>query len=177
MFGNGTWDTSSHFSSQSWLRSVFWLALFQRYVALPSTSKAFPDLLLIEGTKIINPSVTAEDQTSDPLVHRTSVEFIKSHREDPFFLYAAHAMPHVPFFCSTEFQNSSEQGAYGDVIQEIDWGGPDLINVGRLWLTENTLVIYTSDNGPCSLMATTRAPQPGFGKGREQLGAVSASYA
>ena len=132
---------------------------FDQYFGLPysndmwpyhPTSKAFPDLPLIEGTKIINPSVTAEDQT-----HLTrwyterAVEFIKSHRGDPFFLYVAHAMPHVPLFCSTEFQNSSEQGAYGDVIQEIDWGvGQILSTLEDCGLTENTLVIYTSDNGP-----------------------------
>ena len=132
---------------------------FDEYFGLPysndmwpyhPTSKAFPDLPLIEGTRVINPSVTAEDQT-----HLTrwyterAVKFIKSHQEEPFFLYVAHAMPHVPLFCSPKFQGSSEQGAYGDVIQEIDWGvGQILSTLDECGIADNTLVIYTSDNGP-----------------------------
>jgi arylsulfatase A len=132
---------------------------FDEYFGLPysndmwpyhPTSKAFPDLPLIEGTKTINPSVTAEDQT-----HLTrwyterAVKFIKSHRDEPFFLYVAHAMPHVPLFCSEKFQGSSQQGAYGDVIQEIDWGvGQILSTLDECGIADNTLVIYTSDNGP-----------------------------
>ncbi|WP_417847554.1 sulfatase [Thalassoglobus sp.] len=114
------------------------------------TSKAFPDLPMFEGNKIVNPKVTPEDQ-----VHLTTsyteraLKFIDENHEDPFFLYVAHSMPHVPLFVSEKFQDKSEQGLYGDVIMEIDWSVGEIL--GRLkhhGIDENTLVIFTSDNGP-----------------------------
>ncbi len=114
------------------------------------TSKAFPDLPMFEGNKIVNPKVTPEDQ-----VHLTTsyteraLKFIDENHEDPFFLYVAHSMPHVPLFVSEKFQDKSEQGLYGDVIMEIDWSVGEIL--GRLThhgIDENTLVIFTSDNGP-----------------------------
>jgi arylsulfatase A len=77
------------------------------------------------------------------------IAFIKAHRDQPFFLYLAHNMPHMPLFRSREFENHSQRGRYGDAIEEID------ANVGRIIATleelkieRNTLVLYTSDNGP-----------------------------
>src|SRR5205085_9562306 len=70
-------------------------------------------------------------------------------RDKPFFLYLAHNFPHVPLFASEEFKGKSRRGLYGDVVEELD------ANVGRLLeflrserLTDNTLVFFTSDNGP-----------------------------
>jgi len=70
-------------------------------------------------------------------------------REQPFFLYLAHSMPHIPLYASKDFEGKSERGLYGDVIEEIDY------NVGRiskhlkeLKIEDNTLIIYHSDNGP-----------------------------
>lgn len=78
-----------------------------------------------------------------------AIAFIKAHRNGPFLLYLAHNMPHMPLFRSTEFEDRSQRGRYGDAVEEIDW------NVGRLIATlrelkieQNTLVLYTSDNGP-----------------------------
>jgi len=78
-----------------------------------------------------------------------AIAFIKAHRDRPFFLYLAHNMPHMPLFRSKDFENRSQRGRYGDAIEEID------ANVGRIVATlrelaidRNTLVIYTSDNGP-----------------------------
>ena len=78
-----------------------------------------------------------------------SIAFIRQHRTGPFFLYLAHSMPHVPLFTSAESQGRSLRGLYGDVIEEIDF------EVGRLLdvleeekIAEQTLVIFTSDNGP-----------------------------
>jgi arylsulfatase A len=77
------------------------------------------------------------------------IAFIKSHREQPFLLYLAHNMPHMPLFRSKEFEGRSQRGVYGDAIEEID------ANVGRIIATlrelkidQNTLVLFTSDNGP-----------------------------
>jgi len=77
------------------------------------------------------------------------VEFIRAHKDRPFFLYMPHTMPHVPLFASEKFKGTSARGLYGDVIEEIDWSvGQILGTLRELGLAENTLVVYTSDNGP-----------------------------
>ena len=74
-------------------------------------------------------------------------EFAKG--DDPFFLYYAHTMPHVPLFASEAFAGRSVAGLYGDVVAEIDWSvGEILGTIREIGADENTLVIFTSDNGP-----------------------------
>jgi arylsulfatase A-like enzyme len=81
-----------------------------------------------------------------------AVKFIKANRARPFFLYLPHTMPHIPLFVSDKFKDTSERGLYGDVIEEIDWGVGEILNVLKeLKLDERTLVVYTSDNGPWDL--------------------------
>ncbi|MCH7989221.1 MAG: sulfatase [Planctomycetes bacterium] len=116
----------------------------------PTAGDRFPDLPMFAGEKIINPKVTPEDQT-----HLTTwytehaVTFIEQNKDRPFLLYVPHSMPHVPLFVSEKFKGKSKQGLYGDVIMEIDWSvGEILKTLKRFDLDENTLVIYTSDNGP-----------------------------
>ena len=80
-----------------------------------------------------------------------AVKFIKEGKrtQTPFFLYLAHNMPHVPLFRSPEFTDKSRRGVYGDVIEEIDWSvGQVLQTLRDEGLSENTLVWFTSDNGP-----------------------------
>jgi arylsulfatase len=78
-----------------------------------------------------------------------AVSFIKENKESPFFLYLAHNMPHVPLGASEKFRGKSEDGLYGDVIEELDWSMGEIMKVLREeHLDENTLVIFTSDNGP-----------------------------
>src|SRR5690606_7507924 len=75
--------------------------------------------------------------------------FIQENKERPFFLYLAHSMPHVPLGVSDKFRGKSKQGLYGDVIMEIDWSVGEVIRTLKaLGIDENTLVIFTSDNGP-----------------------------
>jgi arylsulfatase A len=82
-----------------------------------------------------------------------ALKFIDTHQSEPFFLYLAHNMPHVPLYASAEFEGKSEGGLYGDTVEEIDWSvGQILARLERLGLTENTLVIFTSDNGPWLVM-------------------------
>ncbi|MEQ1822310.1 MAG: sulfatase-like hydrolase/transferase, partial [Fimbriimonadaceae bacterium] len=67
----------------------------------------------------------------------------------PFFLYLAHSMPHVPIAASPRFLGASRAGLYGDTIQEIDWSvGEVLKTIKANGLTKNTLVVFSSDNGP-----------------------------
>ena len=81
-----------------------------------------------------------------------ALEFIKENKEEPFFLYLAHSMPHIPLYASAEFKGKSKRGLYGDVIEEIDWSmGQILETLEVLDLDENTLVIFASDNGPWNL--------------------------
>jgi arylsulfatase A len=78
-----------------------------------------------------------------------SVNFIEQHQEEPFFLYLAHSMVHVPLFRSSEFAGKSLRGLYGDVMEELDWSAGQIIEtLKRLDLGRNTLVVFTSDNGP-----------------------------
>jgi arylsulfatase A len=88
----------------------------------------------------------------DNLTHNFTVEalkFIQSSRDRPFFLYLAHAMPHYPVHASTAFQKKSAAGLYGDAVQEIDWGVGQILDcLKQLGLDEQTLVIFSSDNGP-----------------------------
>jgi len=78
-----------------------------------------------------------------------AVDFINRKKDEPFFLYVPHSMPHVPLFCSEKFKGKSGAGLYGDVMMEIDWSVGQI--VGALkdnGLEDNTLVMFTSDNGP-----------------------------
>jgi arylsulfatase A len=76
-------------------------------------------------------------------------DFIRSHKNDPFFLYLAHAMPHMPIHASEDFRGRSAAGLYGDAVEELDWSvGQILDTLDQLELASKTLVIFTSDNGP-----------------------------
>ena len=78
-----------------------------------------------------------------------AVRFIEENQEAPFFLYLAHSMPHVPLYRSKDFENKSRRGIYGDVIEELDWSVGEILEaLKRNKLDENTLVVFTSDNGP-----------------------------
>jgi arylsulfatase A-like enzyme len=78
-----------------------------------------------------------------------AVKFIRAHKDGPFFLYLAHSMPHVPLFASPRFKGKSPRGIFGDVVEEIDESTGQILNALRAeGLAENTLVVFTSDNGP-----------------------------
>jgi arylsulfatase A-like enzyme len=78
-----------------------------------------------------------------------AIRFIQQNRKKPFFLYFAHTYPHVPLFASQAFQRKSARGLYGDVVEELDWSvGQVLDTLRKQGLADNTLVFFTSDNGP-----------------------------
>jgi|TARA_B110000037_G_scaffold207453_1_gene254442 arylsulfatase A-like enzyme len=81
-----------------------------------------------------------------------AIRFITEKKDSSFFLYLAQTMPHIPLYTSPEFKGKSERGLYGDVIEELDWSmGQILKTLKDLQIDENTLVIFTSDNGPWNL--------------------------
>lgn len=109
----------------------------------------FPPLPLIENDKTIK-EVDADGQAHlTKLLTEGAVKFIDRHKAKPFFLYVPHPMPHVPIFASEKFRGKTARGLYGDVIAELDWSvGEILAALKRNKLDDNTLVIFTSDNGP-----------------------------
>jgi len=78
-----------------------------------------------------------------------AVDFIKRHQENPFFLYIAHNMPHAPLSVSREFKGKTGEGLYADVMMELDWSmGRIMAALRESGVEDNTLVFFTSDNGP-----------------------------
>jgi arylsulfatase A-like enzyme len=99
-----------------------------------------------------NDEVLEEDPDQTKLTRtytELALDFIEREKDGPFFLYIPHAMPHVPLFRSEEFAGRSFRGLYGDVIEEIDSSvGRILAKLEELGIDDETLVFYTSDNGP-----------------------------
>lgn len=107
----------------------------------------FPDLPLYENEKIMD-TLVEQSQLTTQITER-SVDFIHRNKDNPFFLYVPHPQPHVPLFVSDKFKGKSKRGLYGDVIMEIDWSVGEILKALKSnGLEENTLVIFTSDNGP-----------------------------
>jgi arylsulfatase A-like enzyme len=129
---------------------------FDEYLGLPysndmwphhPTAKGFPELPLIEGDAVVRLNPDQSELTR--MYTERAVRFIEKNRDRPFFAYVAHAMPHVPLFASEAFKGTTGLGLYGDVIAELDWSvGRILAAIARAGLDGNTLVIFTSDNGP-----------------------------
>ena len=111
---------------------------------------SYPNLPLIENEKVIDGDVTADDQKKLTTMYtERAVKFIAENKAKPFFLYVAHSMPHVPLFVSDKYKGKSKRGLYGDVIEEIDWSVGEIMKaLDEHKLADNTLVMFTSDNGP-----------------------------
>ncbi|RLD64557.1 MAG: arylsulfatase [Bacteroidetes bacterium] len=131
---------------------------FDSYFGIPYSNDMWPfhpeqdnfnfgPLPLYENQTIID---TLTDQSSlTTQITERSIDFIAKNKDKPFFLYIAHPMPHVPLFVSDKFKGKSERGLYGDVIMEIDWSvGQVMEALKKHGIDDNTLVIFTSDNGP-----------------------------
>jgi arylsulfatase A-like enzyme len=115
---------------------------------------------ILRNQEIVTKSVESWDNiTSD--YTKEAIGFIRRNQAKPFFLYLAHNMPHIPVGASERFRGKSEYGPYGDTIEEIDWStGEILKTLKKLKLEDDTLVVFTSDNGPW--IETTRGMQPGI---------------
>lgn len=119
---------------------------FDHYVGIPYSNDMKPSVLMRD-----------EKVVEDPVVQETLIErytdeatkYIRDHEDKPFFLYFAHNAPHVPLFISDKFKGKSERGLYGDMIEAVDWSmGQVLDTLAETRLDENTIVLYSSDNGP-----------------------------
>ncbi|WP_324024033.1 sulfatase [Maribacter sp. BPC-D8] len=132
---------------------------FDEYFGIPYSNDMWPlhpqqgpifdfgPLPLYENEKVID---TLTDQTNlTTEITERSVDFIERNKNNPFFLYVPHPQPHVPLYVSDKFKGKSNRGLYGDVIMELDWSVGEIIKaVEKNGLTENTIIIFTSDNGP-----------------------------
>jgi len=102
---------------------------------------------LIDGDNVVEYPVVQSTLTKR--YTERALEFLMRFRDQPFFLYLPHAMPHKPLAASEDFYKKSGAGLYGDAVAELDWSvGQILAKLRELGLEESTLVIFTSDNGP-----------------------------
>ena len=102
---------------------------------------------IIENNEIIERP--ADQTTITKRFSDKAIEFIKENKKNKFFIYLAHSLPHTPLYTSDEFLGKSKRGLYGDVIEEIDHGvGLIIDELKKNNLDKNTIIIFTSDNGP-----------------------------
>ncbi len=107
----------------------------------------FGHLPLYQNRTVID-TLTDQSGLTTQITER-SLNFINQHKDRPFFLYLAHPQPHVPLFVSEKFRGKSAAGLYGDVIMEIDWSVGQIMQALKdHGIERNTVVIFTSDNGP-----------------------------
>jgi arylsulfatase A-like enzyme len=148
---------------------------FDQYLGLPFSNdmwdrhpefpEAFGKLPLIEGEDTI---AWIEDQRMLTTWYTDrAVEFIRRNSDGPFFLYLAHSMCHVPLFVSDKFKGKTERGLFGDVLEEIDWSVGRVLNeLKEQGVDDNTLVIFTSDNGPWMSYGTHAGSAAPFREGK-----------
>ncbi len=119
---------------------------FDFYFGIPYSNDMEP-VKLYQGCEVIEHPV--DQDTLTQRYTKEALRFIEDSKDSPFLLYLPHTFPHIPLHASQGFKGRSEGGPYGDCVEEIDWStGAILSALDRLGLSENTLVIFTSDNGP-----------------------------
>ena len=116
----------------------------------PTAGKNFPDLPLIEKNEIVIPKMTDADQNLLTMQYtERAVSFIEKNKDRPFFLYVPHTMVHVPLHVSDRFRGKSGAGLFGDAVMEVDWSVGEIAGaIRRHGLERDTILLFTSDNGP-----------------------------
>ena len=159
---------------------------FDTYFGLPysndmwpnhPTAKNFPPLPLRQDDKVLE--LNPDQSKLTGWYTDRGVKFIEENKDKPFFLYMPQSMPHVPLYASEKFKGKSSQGLYGDVIEEIDASvGTILETLKKHSLDKNTLVIFTSDNGPWLSYGHHAGSKAMFreGKGTEFEGGVRVPF-
>jgi arylsulfatase len=119
---------------------------FDEYFGIPYSNDMNPRVLM-RNTDVVEQTATLETLT--PRYTEHAIDFINRSRDSPFFLYFPHTYPHIPLAASDRFNGKSGFGIYGDVVQELDWSVGEVLNtLRRHKLIDNTLVLFSSDNGP-----------------------------
>ncbi len=118
---------------------------FESFYGVPH-SNDMPDFALYRDEQKIEFPV--EQSTLTRRYTREAIDFIRANVNSPFFLYLSHTFPHIPLFASPEFLGRSAAGLYGDVVEELDWSAGQIVSALKsLGLYDNTLILFTSDNG------------------------------
>ena len=113
---------------------------------MQSARRGDPPLPLVDEKTVIE--APANQATLTQRYTKRAVEFIEKNKARPFFLYLPHTFPHLPLFASKDFHGKSANGRYGDSVEEIDWSTGQIMDcLDRLKLSNDTVVIFTSDNG------------------------------
>ena len=119
---------------------------FDYYFGIPYSNDMTPTPIMR------NDDVVEEPAKQDTLTRRyteEAISFIERAKGQPFFLYLAHNMPHIPLHASERFRGKSAGGLYGDVVEELDWSVGEVLNgLKRFGLDRDTIVFFSSDNGP-----------------------------
>ncbi len=119
---------------------------FDEYFGIPY-SNDMHSAVYIEGNEVVE--FRPDQHFTTRTYTEKAIDFIDRHADQPFYLYLAHSMPHVPIYASPEFDGRSGHGIYTDVIEEIDWSvGEVLKKLEEEGVLQNTLVVFSSDNGP-----------------------------
>ena len=119
---------------------------FDEYLGIPYSNDMNPRVLM-RNTRVIENDPPLDSLTQQYTERAT--KFIEAKKGGPFFLYMPHTFPHIPLGASARFRGKSAQGIYGDVVEEIDWSvGEIRAALKRAGVEQNTLVMFTSDNGP-----------------------------
>jgi len=109
--------------------------------------KAAEAKIIWKGDEILIPK--CDRTTLTKMLTDQAISFVEEHKDQPFFFYLAHPMPHTPLAASAQFLGKSKAGLYGDVVEELDFHTGRLLDkVKDLGLDDNTYIIYYSDNGP-----------------------------
>jgi len=131
----------------------------------PSLSSEMPPLPIYDGEAIVETDPD-QSQFTRRLTDR-AVSFIERKREQPFFLYLPHIMPHVPIFASDAFRNRSPNGIYADVVEELDASVGEIVKaIDRAGIRDNTLILLLSDNGPFLSYGTHAGSAGGLREGK-----------
>lgn len=121
---------------------------FDYFVGLEASNDDWPVAFYENDRKMLD-DIGLDQAHYTQLFTDSAKAFIMQNKNNPFFLYLAHKDPHQPFFPSDDFEGKSEAGAYGDAVEEFDNSvGQIMLLLDELDLTENTIVVVTSDNGP-----------------------------
>jgi len=155
---------------------------FDQYFGIPysndmgtgNRNRNYPPLPLLKDEEVIE---TEPDQAQITRRYtEQAVAFIESHKDQPFFLYLPHTMPHNPVAASEAFAGKSANGGYGDAVEEIDWStGKVLDAVNRAGIDRQTMVIFTSDNGAARAWGGSNKPLSGF-KGSTMEGGMRVPF-
>ncbi len=137
---------------------------FDYYYGIPYSNdmnRDFCPLPLMRNDTVIEAPV--DQSTLTKRYTQEALDFIAQDKSRPFFLYLPHAMTHNPLYASDDFKGRSDNGIYGDAVEEIDWSTGQILDfLRREGLSENTMVLFTSDNGAAKPFGGTNKPLSGW---------------